>query len=437
MNTQNTKKQLKQETLALHAGYAKDGEATLSVPIYQSTAYDFKSLERAANRFALKELGNIYTRLGNPTCDVLAKRLAALEGADAAQLISANVTASGTAAILGAILTLAGAGENILLSSKVYGGTATLCVHTLARFGIETRVFDIDDLDDLRAKIDDKSRAILYESLSNPQIHVADIEAISKIADEFGIVSICDNTVATPILCRPFCWGADLVVHSLSKYINGHANALGGAIIEAPKLNEKLVKNPRYALFNEPDPSYHGLVYKDLAPDFGIFSLRVKLEFLRNLGASASPANAYYQILGLETLALRMRSHSENAAALAEFLAAQGAVKAVFYPSINQKELSAKYLPQGASGLLSFELEGEEAAREFCAGVPIFAVCANIGDTKSLLIHPASTTHGQLSEAEKAKAGISAGLVRLSVGIESVEDLKNALGQGFKALSCQ
>ena len=407
-------------TLALHAGYAYDKQRTISVPIYQSSAYNFESLEQADARFALSELGNIYSRLTNPTVDVLAQRLAAVEGG-----AFGTVTASGSAAIFYAVLNLAQSGDNILFANKIYGGTQTLFVHTLRRFGIEARVFDIDKLDTLEPLIDERTRAIFFESLSNPQISIADTRAITKIAQKHGILTLCDNTVATPFLHRPFEHGVDVSIHSLTKYINGHGSALGGAIVEREGLNELIKGNPRYPAFNTPDESYHGLVYASLP--LPIFSIRIITEWLRNIGATLSPQNAWVHLQGLETLELRIARHSDSALKIAEFLEEHPLIDEVSYPGLKSSPyfgLLKDYFVGGrASGLLSFEARSAEAAKKICNELELFSITANIGDSKSLVIHPQSTTHSQLSEAEFKSAGITPKTVRLSVGLESVEDL--------------
>lgn len=410
-------------TLAIHAGYDYDKERTLSVPLYQSTAFSFENLEQAAARFGLQELGNIYTRLTNPTNDILGRRLAAVEGG-----VFGVPTASGSSAIFYAILNLAQNGDNIVFSNKVYGGTQTLFVHTLKRFGIESRTFDIDNLDSLEKQIDNKTKAIFFESLSNPQIAIADVEEITKIAKKHKIVSICDNTVATPLLFKPFDYGVDVSIHSLTKYINGHGNSLGGVVIENSTLNDLLVGNPRYEAFNSADESYHGLVYADLAKiPLPIFSIRLITEWLRNVGATINPQAAWNHIQGLETLELRIKRHSENALEIAKFLQNHPKVKSVNYPGLENSpyhKLFKKYFSSGlASGLISFEAESYEEAQKICNSLEIFAIVANIGDSKSLIIHPASTTHSQLSQAELKDAGITPCTVRLSVGLESCEDL--------------
>ncbi len=418
-----------QETLALHYGYDKQAFGTMSVPVYQTTAYDFGSAETAADRFALRELGPIYTRLNNPTTDVLEARIAALESAEAA-----IATASGQAAIFYAIANLAEAGDNIIVAKKIYGGATTLLTHTLKRFGIHAKVFESDHADDLEALIDDKTKAIFFESLSNPQIAIPNIEKIVSIAQKHAVVTVCDNTVATPILFQPLLSGIDVSVHSASKYINGQGSAIGGLIVEAKGLNAKLIGNPRYAHFNEPDESYHGLVYASLP--FPIFSLRIRLSLIRDIGATLSPYNAWLLIQGLETLALRMKEHSSNAYKVAAFLKAHPKVINVSYPGLESDPLhvrAKRYFKNAqTSGLLSFEVEGLAFAKQILNTTKLFSVVVNIGDSKSIITHPASTTHQQLSKEELEKAGIKEGLIRLSIGLENVddliEDLKIALG---------
>ena len=416
------------ETLALHAGYEKDSQGTMAVPIYQSTAYEFRDAEHAANLFALKELGNIYTRLNNPTTDVFEKRFASLEGGEAA-----IATSSGMAAIFYAFANLAEAGENIVCASQAYGGTLTQTAHTLKRFGIEARFFNVHDMEELRSKIDEKTRAIFFETLTNPSIDVADIDAIVAIADEYGIVSVTDNTVATPILCRPLLHGVDVSVHSASKYTTGQGLAIGGIMVERKGLTDKLKNNPRYTHFNEPDASYHGLVYTEVG--LPAFTLRARLSLLRDLGAAPSPFNSWLFIQGMETLPLRMQKHSHNALAVAEFLEKHPKVKKVNYPGLPSNanyEMAQKYFKEGmASGLLSFEMESFEEAKKVVDGVKIFSLVVNIGDSKSIITHPASTTHQQLSDEELKACGVPSGLIRLSCGLESaddlIEDLKQAL----------
>lgn len=419
-----------QNTLALHAGYDYDAQRTLSVPIYQSSAYNFPSLDVAANRFALKELGNIYSRVGNPTVAVLQTRLAEVEGGGFAVL-----TATGAAAIFYAIVNLAQAGDNIVYANKIYGGTQVLFAHTLKRFGIEARVFDIDNISTLEKVIDKNTKAIFFESLSNPQIAIADSNAITKIAKKHGIISICDNTVATPFLHKPFEHGVDVSVHSLTKYVNGQGSAMGGAIVERKGLNELIRGNKRYPAFNTPDESYHGIVYAELG-ELASYGIRLITEWLRNIGASISPFNAWLLIQGLETLELRIRRHSDSALEIAKFLESHKKIKSVFYPGLKSnpynKLLKKYFVDSKASGLLSFEAESFKAAQKICNATELFSITANIGDSKSLIIHPYSTTHSQLSKAEMDSAGITPSTVRLSIGLEStsdlIKDLERAIG---------
>ncbi len=418
-----------EQTLAIHAGYEKDAQGTMAVPIYQTTAYEFRDTEHAANLFALKELGNIYTRLMNPTTDVFEKRFAALEGG-----VAAIGTASGMAAIFYAIANVAEVGDNIIVAKQVYGGTTTLTGHTIKRFGIETRYFDVRNPDEIEALVDDKTKIIIFESITNPSIDVADIDAIVEIAQKHNIITCVDNTVGTPVLCKPLAHAVDLTVHSTSKYTTGQGLALGGIIVERENLVEKIKGNPRYEHFNTPDESYHGLVYSDLP--LPLFTLRVRLALLRDLGGAPSPFNSWLHIQGLETLPLRMKQHSSSALAIAEFLETHPKVKKVNYPGLKsskQHALAQKYFKEGmASGLLSFEVESKEEAQAIADATEIFSVVVNIGDSKSIITHPASTTHQQLSDRELIEAGIPGGLVRLSVGLEDtqdlIEDLKKALG---------
>ena len=417
-----------EQTLAIHAGYEKDREGTMAVPIYQTTAYEFRDTKHAADLFELKELGNIYSRLMNPTTDVFEKRFAALEGGEAAV-----GTASGMAAIFYAIANVAEAGDNILVAKQVYGGTTTLTGHTIKRFGIETRYFDIHNPSEIEELIDERSKLILFESITNPSIDVADFDAIVAIATRHGILTCVDNTVATPILCKPLALGCDLSVHSASKYTTGQGLAIGGIIVERKNLVEVIKGNVRYAHFNEPDESYHGLIYSEL--ELPLFTLRVRLSLLRDLGASPSPFNSWLYIQGLETLPLRMRQHSSSALAIAKFLESHPKVKKVNYPGLESDSnyaLGQKYFHGGHSGLLSFEVADKQTAQRIADSTEIFALVVNIGDSKSIITHPASTTHQQLSAQELIDAGVPGGLVRLSVGIEDtqdlIEDLRNALG---------
>ncbi|EDC2909537.1 O-acetylhomoserine aminocarboxypropyltransferase/cysteine synthase [Campylobacter coli] len=418
------------ETLALHGAYNFDTQRSISVPIYQNTAYNFENLDQAAARFNLQELGNIYSRIGNPTSDVLGQRLANVEGGAFGIPVS-----SGMAACFYALVNLASSGDNVAYSNKIYGGTQTLISHTLKNFGIEAREFDIDDLDSLEKVIDQNTKAIFFESLSNPQIAIADIEKISQIAKKHKIVSICDNTVATPFLLQPFKHGVDVIVHSLSKYVSGQGSALGGALIERKDLNDLLKNNDRYKAFNTPDPSYHGLNLNTL--DLPIFSIRVIITWLRDLGASLAPQNAWLLLQGLETLAVRIEKHSQNAEKVANFLNSHPDIKGVNYPTLASNtyhNLFKKYFDKNfASGLLSFEARDYEHARRICDKTQLFLLAANLGDSKSLIIHPASTTHSQLSEEELQKAGIKKTTVRLSIGLENSDDLIADLKQAIES----
>ncbi|MGP1450082.1 MAG: O-acetylhomoserine aminocarboxypropyltransferase/cysteine synthase family protein [Wolinella sp.] len=418
-----------QKTLAIQAGYNKSkGEKSIAVPIYQTTAYKFDDTEHGANLFDLKELGNIYTRITNPTTGVLEERLAALEGGSAAL-----ASASGMAAIFYAIANVAQSGENIVATTQLYGGTLNQFVHTLTRFGIETRFFDGNHPEESRALIDSKTRAIFFETLTNPSIDVPEIDTLVKIANEYGIISIVDNTVATPVICRPIEYGVDVVVHSTSKYIGGHGLSIGGAIVERANLCDKLRGNPRYPHFNAPDSSYHGLVYVDapLPP----FTLRARLSLLRDIGAVLSPFDSWLFIQGLETLSIRMREHSENAMRIAQWLEKHPKVKAVYYPGLESDKNHAnavRFFDDGLfSGLLSFEVGEFELAKKIADSVKIFTLATNIGDTKSIITHSASTTHRQVSEEGLKKAGVTPGLVRLSVGLEDYRDLIDDLAQAI------
>ncbi|EHN9921722.1 O-acetylhomoserine aminocarboxypropyltransferase/cysteine synthase [Campylobacter jejuni] len=418
------------ETLALHGAYNFDTQRSISVPIYQNTAYNFENLDQAAARFNLQELGNIYSRIGNPTSDVLGQRLANVEGGAFGIPVS-----SGMAACFYALVNLASSGDNVAYSNKIYGGTQTLISHTLKNFGIEAREFDIDDLDSLEKVIDQNTKAIFFESLSNPQIAIADIEKISQIAKKHKIVSICDNTVATPFLLQPFKHGVDVIMHSLSKYVSGQGSALGGALIERKDLNDLLKNNDRYKAFNTPDPSYHGLNLNTL--DLPIFSIRVIITWLRDLGASLAPQNAWLLLQGLETLAVRIEKHSQNAEKVANFLNSHPDIKGVNYPTLASNayhNLFKKYFDKNfASGLLSFEAKDYEHARRICDKTQLFLLAANLGDSKSLIIHPASTTHSQLSEEELQKAGITKATIRLSIGLENSDDLIADLKQAIES----
>lgn len=418
------------QTEALHAGYDKDSQGTMAVPIYQSTAYEFRDVEHAANLFSLKELGNIYTRLTNPTTDVFEKRFATLEGGAAGL-----ATASGMAAIFYAIANAAEAGDNIVCASQLYGGTLTQAAHTLKRFGIEARFFNVHKPEEMEALIDDKTKVIFFETLTNPSIDVANITALTAIADKHNILTVVDNTVATPALCRPIAHGVDIVVHSASKYTTGQGLAIGGIMVERENLVEKIKDNPRYPQFNEPDASYHGLVYVDVP--LPVYALRARLSLLRDLGAAIAPFNSWLLIQGLETLSLRMKEHSHNAQLVAEFLEAHPKVSKVNYPGLKSNSNysnAQRYFHEGmASGLLSFEVSDFDEAKKVVDATEIFSLVVNIGDSKSIITHPASTTHMQLSETEMAACGVQPGLIRLSIGLENAADLIADLKQALEA----
>ena len=417
-------------TKALHAGHdvQKNG-GTRAVPIYQSTAYVFNDSDHAANLFALAETGNIYTRINNPTNDILEQRLAALEGG-----IAAVVTASGTSAIATTLLTLLKTGDHIVASNSLYGGTYNLLSVTLPRHGITTTFVDPSNPESFKDAAQDNTRAFFIESLGNPKLDVLDIEAISKEAKSFKVPLIVDNTVATPYLINPIEYGANIVIHSLTKYINGNGTALGGVIIDAGTFDWA---NGKFPEFTEPSAGYHGLVYSE-ALEAAAFIAKVRIEGLRDYGGALSPFNAFQIIQGLETLELRIKKHSENALELAKWLQSQEEVVWVNYPGLETspyKTLAEKYLPNGQSGIVTFGVKGGyESAKKIADTTKLFSLLANIGDTKSLIIHPASTTHQQLSDEAQESTGVTKDLIRLSVGIENIEDLKSDLKEAFQVV---
>ena len=420
-------------TNALHAGYDPSQNAgTRAVPIYQSTAYVFNDSDHAANLFSLAETGNIYTRINNPTNDILEQRLAALEGG-----IASVVTASGTSAIATTLLTLLKSGDHIVASSSLYGGTYNLLSVTLPRHGITTTFVDPSDAENFKVAAQENTRAFFIESLGNPKLDVLDIKAISNKAKAYKVPLIVDNTVATPYLLNPIEYGANIVIHSLTKYINGNGTALGGVIIDAGKFDWT---NGKFPEFTDPSPGYHGLVYSDVL-EAASFIAKVRIEGLRDYGSSLSPFNAFQIIQGLETLELRVKKHSENALALAKWLQKQDTVSWVNYPGLETspyKKLSEKYLPKGQSGLVTFGVKGGyEVAKNVVDQTKLFSLLANIGDTKSLIIHPASTTHQQLSTDSQILTGVSKDLIRLSVGLEHIDDLKADLEQAFKFIKSE
>jgi O-acetylhomoserine (thiol)-lyase len=420
-------------TNALHAGHnvSENGSAR-AIPIYQTTSYVFNDADHAANLFSLKELGFIYTRLNNPTNQILQERLAALEGG-----IGAVVFASGTSAISTGLLTLLRAGDHIVASSSLYGGTYNLLSVTLPRLGITTTFVDASDPESFGDAVQENTRAFFVESLGNPKLDVLDLEAISAQAKKAKVPFIVDNTVATPALLNPIKHGANIVIHSLTKYIGGQGNSLGGAIIDAGTFDWA---NGKFPEFTEPSPGYHGLQYWD-ALGAASYTFKLILEGLRDFGGALSPTNAFNILQGLETLPVRIQKHSENALALAQWLDQQDEVAWVNYPGLESsayKALSDKYLPKGQSGIVTFGVKGGyDAAKTVANETKLFSLLANIGDTKSLIIHPSSTTHQQLSREAQESAGVSEDLIRLSVGIEDIDDLKADLTTAFEKVKAQ
>jgi len=425
----NTKYHL--ETLALHAGQEVDSD-TLSraVPIYQTTSYIFKDTDHAANLFALKEFGNIYTRLMNPTTDVLEKRLAALEGG-----VGGLAFSSGQSAIYVSIFNICCAGGHIVASNSLYGGTVTLFNHTFAKLGIEVTFVDPKDPENFAKAIKDNTRLIYIETLGNPKNDILQYEKIADIAHEHGMPVICDNTVTTPILFRPFEYGIDIVVHSCTKFIGGHGTSIGGAIVDSGKFDWT---NGRYPEMTEPDPSYHGVKYVEAVGELA-YIIKARTQFLRDMGSCMSPFNAFLFLQGLETLHLRMPRHSENALKLAQWLEKQPQVTWVNYPGLESHpdyKLAKKYLPDGQGAILGFGIKGgKEAGVKFINSVKLASHLANIGDSKTLVIHPASTTHQQLTEKEQLAAGVTNDYIRVSVGTENIDDIIADFDQALKISS--
>lgn len=416
------------DTLAVHAGQQPDPATNArAVPIYQTTSYVFNDTEHAANLFGLKEFGNIYTRIMNPTQNVFEERMAALEGG-----VGALATASGQSAITYAILNIAKSGDEIVSASSLYGGTYNLFSHTLPRLGIHVRFVDPSDPENFRRAITDKTRLIFGETIGNPRGDVLDIEAVAAIAHENGIPLIVDNTFPTPYLSRPIEFGADIVVHSATKFIGGHGTSIGGVIIDSGKFDWT---NGKFPELTEPDPSYHGVVYTEAVGPLA-YIIKARVQLLRDIGAAVSPFNAFLFLQGLETLHLRMERHSENALRVAKFLEAHELVEWVRYPGLKSDEnyeKAQKYLPKGQGAILSFGIKGGlEAGKQLIESVELFSHLANVGDAKSLIIHPASTTHQQLTPEEQESTGVTPELVRLSVGIEDVEDIIADLDQALR-----
>ncbi len=427
------------ETTQIHAGQVPDPvTGARALPLYQTTAYQFRDTKHAADLFGLAELGNIYTRIMNPTQDAIEQRIAALEGGVAALLLS-----SGSAATTFAVLNVAEAGDHIVSSPSLYGGTYNLFHYTLPKFGIEvTFVENPDDPESWQKAVKPNTKAFFGETIANPKNDLLDIEAVAKVAHKNGVPFIVDNTVATPFLIRPIEWGADVVVHSATKFLSGHGNVVVGAIVDSGKFDYAQYPD-KFKNFNEPDPSYHGLVYAKalgVGSPFGAnlsYIFKIRLTLLRDIGAAVSPFNAWVLAQGLETLSLRIERHVQNAKEIASWLEKHNQVEHVNYaslPSSKWNKLATKYSPKGSGSVLSFEIKGGiEAGKKFIEALKLHSHVANIGDVRSLAIHPASTTHSQLTAAEQLTAGVTPGLVRLSVGIENIADIKADLEKAFAA----
>ncbi len=421
-------------TKALHAGQVPDPTTgSRAVPIYQTSSYAFNSSEHAARLFALEEPGNIYTRIMNPTTDVLENRLAEMDGG-----VGALAVASGTSAIFMTILNLAKTGDNIVSGTYLYGGTFNLFKHTLPRMGITVKFVNTDDPEKVRDAIDERTKAVFTETIGNPKNNVDDFEALAKVAHDLGVPFIIDNTVATPMLFRPFEHGADIACYSLTKFIGGHGTSIGGAVVDSGKFNWS---NGRFPEFTTPDPSYHGLVYHE-ALGARAFIDKMRVTLLRDLGACISPFNSFLLMQGLETLHVRMPRHCQNAMALAHYLEEHPQVAWVNYPGLKSHpchEQALRYLPEGQGAILGFGIKGGvEAGARFIDSVKLASHLANIGDAKTLVIHPASTTHQQLSPQDQLASGVSPDFIRVSVGIEDIEDIKSDFDQALKAaVSCK
>ncbi|EHK87738.1 bifunctional o-acetylhomoserine/o-acetylserine sulfhydrylase [Saccharomonospora azurea] len=420
------------ETKQIHAGAQPDpATGARATPIYQTTSYVFRDTQHGADLFSLAEPGNIYTRIMNPTQDVLEQRVAALEGG-----VAALAFASGSAATTAAVLNLAGAGDHVVVSPALYGGTYNLFRHTLPKLGIEvTFLSDQDDLEEWRSAAKPNTKLFFAETLANPGSNVLNIRGVADVAHEVGVPLVVDNTIPTPFLLRPIEHGADVVVHSATKYLGGHGTTVAGVLVDGGTFD--FGKHPeRFPGFNEPDPSYNGLKFWEaLGP--GAFAAKARVQLLRDTGAAIAPLNAFLILQGIETLSLRMERHVSNAKALAEWLEQRDEVEKVYYaslPSSPYYEAAQKYLPQGAGAVLSFDLKGGvEAGRAFVDGTELHSQLVNIGDVRSLIVHPASTTHSQLTPEEQLAGGVTPGLVRLAVGLEGLEDLKADLEAGFQA----
>lgn len=422
--------EFKFETLQVHAGQVVDKETnSRALPIYQTTAYQFNSTEHAANLFGLKELGNIYTRLMNPTTNAFEERVAALEGG-----VAAVATASGMAAITYAIQAVAEAGDHVVSTTSLYGGTHTLFSHTLPRFGIETTFVNTNDLEEVKAAFKENTKALYVETIGNPAGNIEDIETLADIAHKNGVPLIIDNTFATPYLCRPIEFGADIVVHSATKYIGGHGNSIGGVVVDGGKFDWK---NGKFPGLTEPDASYHGLIYADAFGDAAL-AFKIRIGLLRDTGATISPFNSFLLVQGLETLSLRLERHVENAEKVVKYLQSHDKVDWIEYAGLEDSpyyNLKEKYLPKGAGAIFTFGVKGGyDAGKAFIENLSLFTIIANVGDAKSLVIHPASTTHQQLTEEEQLAAGVRPETIRLSIGIEHIDDIIADLEKGLNAI---
>jgi O-acetylhomoserine (thiol)-lyase len=418
------------DTLALHAGHTPDAETgARAVPIWQTTSYVFKDTAHAARLFALEEFGNIYTRIMNPTTDVLEQRVAALEGG-----VAGLAFASGMGAISAALLTLCSSGDEIVSTTRLYGGTVTLFTNTLSRMGIQTVWVDSDEPEAFAEAITERTKVVYLETIGNPKLTIPNLAGIAEVAHAHGIPVMVDNTTPSPSLCRPIEHGCDIVVHSMTKYLGGHGNSIGGIIVDSGRFPWD---SGRFAEFIDPDPSYHGLKFYETFGEL-TFAVRTRVRLLRDLGACLSPFNAFLILQGVETLSLRMDRHSENALAVAQFLEKHPKVDWVLYPGLSSHPSHTRakhYLPQGASGLVGFGVRGGiQAGRSFIESLELFSHLANIGDARSLAIHPASTTHQQLSEEEQRAAGVTPDFIRLSIGIETLDDILSDLNQALQRI---
>ena len=429
---QEDHRQFKFNTLTLHAGQLPDSDTGARVtPIYQTASYVFRNTEHAANLFSLEETGHIYTRISNPTTEVFETRMAALEGG-----VGAMAVASGQSAVILAALTLLRKGDEIVSSSKLYGGTYTAFSNTLPKWGIETRFVDPDDLDGFRGAINERTKFLYGETIGNPRVDVFDLEAVSKIAHQAGLPLMIDSTFASPYLCRPFEHGADIIVHSSTKYIGGHGTSIGGIIVDSGAFD--WTGSGRFPDMTEPDPSYHGVRYVD---DFGeaAFITKARVQMLRDFGPAPSPFNSFLFLQGLETLPLRMERHSQNTQRVAEFLEADPRVNWVAYPGLPSHpthDLAKKYLPKGCGGMMAFGIKGgRQAGGRFIDALHLISHLANVGDAKTLAIHPATTTHQQLTLEQQESSGVTEDLIRLSVGIEDIDDILWDLDQALGAAS--